>query len=64
MAISLISCIILVVIRGTGPWITWKTVMLDPDKLLPDNPVIENIPGGEQEQQQEQQGQQQEQQQQ
>ncbi|MFO7873182.1 MAG: hypothetical protein R6U62_01720 [Bacteroidales bacterium] len=48
MAISLISCIILVVIRGTGPWITWKTVMLDPDKLLPDNPVIENIPGGEQ----------------
>ena len=45
--------------RHQGNWTLdhLEAVMLDPEKMLPDNPVFENVPGGEQEQQQEQQGQ-------
>ncbi len=45
--------------RHQGNWTLdhLEAVMLDPEKLLPDNPVFENVPGGEQEQQQEEQGQ-------
>ncbi len=44
--------------RHQGNWTLGhlEAVMLDPEKLLPDNPVFENAPGGGQEQQQEQQG--------
>lgn len=43
--------------RHEGNWTLdhLETVMLNPEKLLPDNPEFENVPGGEQEQQQEQQ---------
>ncbi|MFP4064294.1 MAG: hypothetical protein ACLFN2_05220 [Bacteroidales bacterium] len=46
--------------RHEGNWTLdhLETVMLNPEKLLPDNPVFENVPGGEQEQQEEQEQQQ------
>ena len=40
--------------RHQGNWTLdhLEAVIMDPEKLLPDNPVIENNPGGEQDQQQ------------